>query len=250
LLLTGKDQYGAPWPLFARSFGDYDEALYRYLTIPSVALFGLSAASVRLPAALAGSITVVLAQRLGHRWFGGVAGWVAGVLLCVSPWHLQFSRIAFRAILLPCFLCAALLFFDRGLAGRPRNLIVSGLLFGIALATYSAGRLFVPVFFLCLCGLYFPELKKRPKYALGMLAIFGCFLARLATFWVTEKGMARVNVLLLADFGLIWSNYWSYFGFDFLFRHGDLNWRHNTSVSGELYPFELATVILGLAATV
>ena len=31
LLQTGKDQFGASWPLFARSFGDYDEASYRYL---------------------------------------------------------------------------------------------------------------------------------------------------------------------------------------------------------------------------
>jgi hypothetical protein len=54
MLLTGCDQYGEFLPLFARSFGDYNESLYRFLTVPAVAIFGLDVFSVRLPAALLG----------------------------------------------------------------------------------------------------------------------------------------------------------------------------------------------------
>ncbi|MDA0710207.1 MAG: hypothetical protein O3B73_08360 [bacterium] len=43
---TGKDQHGEFFPLFARSFGEYNEALHRYILAPSVALFGLNAFAI------------------------------------------------------------------------------------------------------------------------------------------------------------------------------------------------------------
>ena len=50
MLETGRDQYGEFLPLFSRSFGDYDESLYRFLTIPFVGLLGLTEFTTRLPA--------------------------------------------------------------------------------------------------------------------------------------------------------------------------------------------------------
>ena len=66
LLETGRDQYGTLLPLYARSFGDHDEALMRYLTVPFVAALGLTEIAVRLPAALAGILSVLLAFLLGR----------------------------------------------------------------------------------------------------------------------------------------------------------------------------------------
>ena len=42
LLSTGRDEYGKSFPLSFRSFDDYKPPLYVYLTIPSVAVFGLN----------------------------------------------------------------------------------------------------------------------------------------------------------------------------------------------------------------
>lgn len=60
ILKTGRDHWGEHLPLFARSFGDYDEATYRYLVVPSVWLFGLNEFATRLPAALIGIGTIVI----------------------------------------------------------------------------------------------------------------------------------------------------------------------------------------------
>src|SRR4030042_267830 len=51
ILKTGRDEYGTFLPLSIRSYDDYKPPLYTYLTVPSVALFGLSAfwARVALP---------------------------------------------------------------------------------------------------------------------------------------------------------------------------------------------------------
>ncbi|MDK1082414.1 MAG: 4-amino-4-deoxy-L-arabinose transferase, partial [Anaerolineae bacterium] len=59
LMLTSKDQYGEFLPLFARSFGAYNESLYRFVTIIPIRLFGLTEFAVRLPAAIIGIFTVL-----------------------------------------------------------------------------------------------------------------------------------------------------------------------------------------------
>src|SRR3990167_10599272 len=60
LLKTGKDEYGKVIPLVLRSFDDYKGAIYSYLTVPFVALFGLNEFSVRLPTAIAGTLIILV----------------------------------------------------------------------------------------------------------------------------------------------------------------------------------------------
>lgn len=60
LMQTGKDEYGKPFPLSFQSFGDWKLPLYIYATIPFIKLFGLNELAVRLPSALAGTLTVLL----------------------------------------------------------------------------------------------------------------------------------------------------------------------------------------------
>ena len=59
ILKTCRDEYGSFLPLSIRSFDDYKPPLYTYLTVPSVALFGLSVWSTRLPSAVMGILAVV-----------------------------------------------------------------------------------------------------------------------------------------------------------------------------------------------
>ena len=60
ILKTGRDEYGKFLPIIFKSFGDYKPGLYVYLTVPSIAIFGLTEFSTRLPAAIFGSLTVLL----------------------------------------------------------------------------------------------------------------------------------------------------------------------------------------------
>jgi 4-amino-4-deoxy-L-arabinose transferase-like glycosyltransferase len=133
LLHTARDQYGAFLPLFARSLGDYDEALLRYLTVPSIAVFGLNEFATRLPAALVGTLTVLLVFLLAGELFSrDDISLMAALLLAISPWHVLFSRVAFRAVLLPFCFCLALWLFLKGLKA-PRLLIAAAAAFALAL---------------------------------------------------------------------------------------------------------------------
>jgi hypothetical protein len=66
-----------------------------YATALSVGLFGPTPFAVRLPYAVAGSLSVIPATIVGYRIHGSrVAAVAAGLLLATSPWHLAFSRVA------------------------------------------------------------------------------------------------------------------------------------------------------------
>jgi len=246
LLHTGRDQYGEFMPLFARSVGDYNESLYRFLSVPFVALFGLEVFAVRLPAAIAGIATVAALYALGRRWFDSTTGLVAAALLAVSPWHLALSRVAFRSILLPLFFCLALICFDRGLKQKSSWLLWSGACFGLSLFTYSAARVFVPAFVLVLVVLRHQELRAKWRETTGFLLIIAAFLVVMAPFWLSDAGLARASFAVEANLATVVSNYFSYFSPEFLFFNGDPNLRHSPFGFGELHLLEIATVISGL----
>ncbi len=109
ILKTLKDQHGVFLPFFTRSIDDYREALFVFLTIPFIKLFGLNEFAARFPSAVIGAITVVVLYYLVQEFFDNKTALVASLLLAISPWHIHFSRIAFRAILIPLLFCLALL---------------------------------------------------------------------------------------------------------------------------------------------
>ena len=246
LLETGRDPTGNFLPLFSRSVAG-NENSYRFLTVPSIALFGLTAFAVRLPAALIGTLTVWSLQRLVGVWFGRVAAWAAAWLLALSPWHLQFSRAGFRTILLPLLVCLGLQAFQRGIGDRPRRLLLSGLLFGLGLYSYSAGRVFVPILVVALAVLFWTELRERRRHAIGFLAVFGAFLLVLLPFWVSSEGLARAESVRVESWGQGALNYLSYFDPAFLFFEGDDNLRHSLRGFGQLHRMEILTLLLGFA---
>ena len=98
VLKTGRDEYGTWFPLSLRSYDDYKPPLYMYLTVPSVALFGLETWAVRLPSAIAGILAVIGTYYFVKELFRKDAiAYVCALLLAISPWHIQFSRIAFES---------------------------------------------------------------------------------------------------------------------------------------------------------
>lgn len=94
LLETGKDEYGVTYPLILKSFGDYKGALYSYLSIPSIALFGLNEFSVRLPTALFGIIVVYITYVLIlHITKKRNVALIAALLHAINPSAVLLSRV-------------------------------------------------------------------------------------------------------------------------------------------------------------
>jgi len=245
LLLTHRDQYGNFFPLFTRAFGDYRETLYILFTIPFIKFLGLRELATRLPAALIGTLTVFILYLLGKEFFDRRLGCLSALFLAISPWHIQFSRIAFRAILFPFFFCLALFLFFRSLK-KPCFLWGSALFFGLSLHTYSSARVFVPLFLLVLIIIYRRELLRMRKETITAGLLFLFIFVLLFKFWISPQGRARAEATLVFSLLKDIRYYLSYFNPCFLFFNGDPNLRHSPLGMGELHVFEVITVVAGL----
>lgn len=159
LLHTGRDQWGNSWPLVLKSFGDGKLPVYAYLTVPSIAIFGLNEFAVRFPNAIAGTLAVLVVYMLikelrsrSLKIADKVAGFnwkleiTAAMLLSLSPWHIQLSRGAFEANLTTLFLPLALYFY---LKAKQNNkfLIIAVIMAGVNVFTYHSARLVTPLLF-------------------------------------------------------------------------------------------------------
>ena len=72
IMQTGRDEFGKFIPVVLRSFDDYKPALYAYLTIPSILIFGLNTFAVRLPSAIFGIISVIATYFLAKELFSNL----------------------------------------------------------------------------------------------------------------------------------------------------------------------------------
>ena len=110
----------------------------------SVRAFGLSSWSVLVPQALMGVAAVALTYDLARRRFGRPAGFVAGLVLALTPVSVAIWRHNNPDALLILCCVAAVWFLVRGLEdGRTRWLVLCGAAVGLGFETKMAAALLV-----------------------------------------------------------------------------------------------------------
>ena len=172
LLVSGMDRCGDAWPVLFTSWGSGQNALYAYVLLPFLALFGRSVTVLRLPAALLGTVSLFLFWRLGRKTAGPRAGLLALGLLALNPWHLLISRWALESNLLPFCLLLGTTLLVLALEGKPWCILPAALSLALGLYAYGTAFLFLPLFLLpC-----FLLLLRRRFPALPLLAALGAFL--------------------------------------------------------------------------
>lgn len=293
IMQTGKDEYGKFMPVVLRSFDDYKPALYTYFVIPFIGLFNLNIISVRLPSVIFGILTVFASyflvkeifevdklSQVSKRINADYIALLTSFLLAISPWHIQFSRIAFESNVGLAFNVFAALFFLKGLK-NPKLLIFS-VIFGIAsVYVYQSEKVFTPLLFLSLILIFWKKLFNIPKKHLVLSAVLGLILispmlmymasnkeslarARGVSIFSDQTPFLKENVERLSfdktnkDYlGLILDNrrvvyakaiasgYLSHFNFNWLFIRGDIV-RHHAPSMGLMYLFELPFLLIGI----
>ncbi len=282
ILKTGRDEYGTFLPLTFRSFDDYKPPLYTYLTVPSVALFDLTVWAVRLPSAIMGILAVLGTYFLVKELFKKNLNLpiIASLLLAISPWHIQFSRIAFEANTGITINIWAVATFFMGLRKKV-FFSISALLFGLGMYAYHSERIFLPLLVLLLGVIYRKEIFQKDKIrSIASAIIVGLLVvAPLITVFANKSSMSRVygtsifsnptNLLARSiasieydqklgdNIGKLFDNrrfvwvqtllfgYLSHFSFKWLFLTGD-NPRHHAPDMGLLYLWELPFILYGL----
>lgn len=286
ILQTGADEYGNKLPLSIRSFDDYKPPVYVYLTVPSIALFGLNEFAVRLPAALIGVIAVVvvyfLVKEILISWNKNIREYVALIsafFLAISPWHLQFSRAAFEGSVGMSFLVLSFLLFFKAFRNKYLYLLFA-VSFVLSIHSYHSFRLINPILLLVLLVLFYKQLIKQKILVAISLAIIVVFsTATYLSFFSTSGSGARLSmVTIFSDPALqmesaknivnakknndligeiinnrrlifipaIVKGYFNHFNFDFLFLHGDGGVQHHAYNMGMLYLWDFPFIILGI----
>jgi 4-amino-4-deoxy-L-arabinose transferase-like glycosyltransferase len=121
------------------------EPLFIYLVALSMSFLGRSPLAVRVVAALLGTLTVPAAYLMAREWLGRREALLTAVVTAITFWHLNLSRVGFRAVGLPLLTALCLWFVARSQrTRRGTDFALGGLCLGVSLYTYLAAR-FLPV---------------------------------------------------------------------------------------------------------
>ncbi len=278
ILLTQNDEYGNYMPLQFRSFGDYKPPLYVYLAVPFVKVLGLTDVAVRLPSAVAGFLTVVIVYLLIKELFPELSNkyvLLGTYLFTVSPWHLQFTRVAFEANMGLFWLVLGTYLFIKALNNK-LFLSFSAVAFVLSIYSYHSLRLIAPMIVIGLTIIYFKNLWKI-KGTVFLSAIFGILLL-IPIFLLLSEGVAarfssvsnitpetlapsikrlEYDIFRGDQLGVLLNNrrivylfnivkgYFDHWNPSFLFLTGDPPERHHAPDMGMLYLIELPFVLAG-----
>ncbi len=216
------------------------EGLFINLQAISIALFGNTIPALKLWSGIFGALAVLGTGLLAWELFRSrSAALLSAILMATSFWAINFSRIGFRAIMVPFLLSFVFFFFFRGLrTERVRLFAASGLLFGLGLHTYVAFRVapLILVLLLPFLALSYEDFFRRFwKHMLAFIFAASLAAAPMLHLFVTEpetfsSRSSAISVFspeanggnlpgtILKTFGL------SLIKYNFV---GDMNWRHN-----------------------
>lgn len=286
VLKTGADEYGNKMPLSFRSFDDFKPPVYVYLTVPSVAVFGLNEMAVRFPSALIGVLAVIVVyffvKEILINWDRDQREWIAlfsAFFLAISPWHLQFSRAAFEGNTGMFFLILSLLLFLKAFKNK-LFYIPFGLFFVLSMYSYHSFRLIDPILLIALIVIFYKSILKQKLYfALSLIIIFVLATPIYLSFLVSSGTGARLSMVtvfsdesikmtsaknvekaraehdLISEIlnnrrfifiPIIAKGYLDHFNFGFLFLHGDGGVQHHAYNMGMLYLWDFPFILLGM----
>ena len=211
-------------------------------------IFGISIWSARSVSAILGTLTVLGIYFLTKELFGQekiLSPALSALFLATSFWHINFSRIIFRAIMVPFCLVFFLLFLLRGYRKQKLvNFIIAGVFFGLGFHTYIAFRfavLILPFIFLTWFLVYRKQKAIKNFFIFTSTFLGSTFFIALpiGLYFLKNPGdfLARggnvsifnqANPLIALAKSVIL--HLSMFNF-----YGDPNWRHNISTRPILF---------------
>ncbi len=228
------------------------EGLWMWLLALSFSIFGPSIWAIKIVAAIVGILTVLGLFLLTKELFSSSSrvqalpvALLSSFFLAISFWHTNFSRIGFRAILVPFVLVFGFYFLFKGFREKKVHVpIFAGLFFGLGFYTYISYRFIVILLPLILIFWWFiyqkQNLKKQFLLAVSYLFLSALIVALPLGIYFLQNPRnfigraAPVSVFAtknpLKEFGKSLILHLGMFNF-----YGDPNWRHNFSGSPMLF---------------
>ncbi len=255
----GVDSFGYTRPVYYTVWGSGMSVLYSYLTMPFFALFGVSVETIRLPQALMGCISILVAYGLGREMLQ--SKWVGvffAFLLAINPWHIQQSRFGMDANLAVPMLLIAMYFFCRYLNGRERSLWGAVIFWCLTLYSYALTWILIPLVLLLSLLLFRKRIHFNRQFFLCFLTLF-IMAVPLLLFLAVNFGLLpeirgglfsvpKLPALRTGEMGFHLRDLKRRFMYlvVMLFRQHDDRWWISNAVVGSYYYISLPFILLGL----
>lgn len=207
ILKTGSDEYGNQLPLLLRAYDDYRPALYVYLVIPFVALFGLTIEAVRIPSVLLSLVTVVTVYFLFKEIFkkelkiGSIVlpnmyvALLTMLLVAISPWHIYLSRLGHEVNLGLTVTILGIYFFFRAIDSKHifASLLFSAVFFALSFYSYQSQKVIVPFLILTLIILFWKKLFRHVKESIGAAVVGFVIVLPALIVSLSPVGLTRLD---------------------------------------------------------
>lgn len=276
ILLTSKDEYGKFLPLILRSFDDYKGAVYSYLIIPFIKVFGLSELAVRLPSAIFGVGLTLLSFLIVMKLTGKIKlSILTSFIMAISPWSVFLSRVQSDPLVAVFFVLLSFYFFLIWLEkGCALHFFLHLLFILVSFFTYASPRLFFPIYAFLIFLFYFNKLNFERKkllmvaYGLILTVVFYLVVGNSGVRFGQTSFLKSPTVILpleqraredkqsqtvkifhnrpLAYNRYFIENFFQYLSVNFLFLNGGLPAREIVPQSGIFYLVELPFLLIGL----
>ncbi len=231
------------------------EGLFFNLLYLSSLIFGKSIFAMRFVSAFLGTVTIIGVFLMTKEMFrikydllkSENIALLASFFTAFSFWHINFSRIIFRAILVPLVLSFSFYFLFKGFRNTSSgkkdisSFVFAGIIFGIGFHTYIAFRMAVLLLGASLILFYFYSRNKRGFLVSVAVFLFFCFIVALpiGIYFLNnpEHFIGRATGVsifsqenILKSFTKSFVQHLGMFNFS-----GDYNWRHNIAGSPVLF---------------
>ena len=209
LLHHGIDRNGYAWPVHFVSWGNGQNALYAYLSMPIIAALDLTMFSTRLLMALTGIASLLLFWRVAARDQpaprsprevpGATFALLALLLLTLCPWHFMLSRWALESNFLPFVILLSVYFFTRPDNHRPGIQAAGVLVLSLSVYAYGTAYFFAPLFLALVFG-WLRVQGKLPLWrflllsALSLLTVLPLLLFLAVNFFDWEAIRAGISM--------------------------------------------------------
>jgi 4-amino-4-deoxy-L-arabinose transferase-like glycosyltransferase len=219
------------------------EGLFINIQALSIYIFGNTPFALRVVSAVFGSLTVFGIYLLAREMFRkDTISFLAPFLLASSFWHINFSRIGFRAITSPFFLVFGFYFLFRGINKLKDKKIIcfwdyifSGIFLGLGFYTYIAYR-FMPILLIFVLFMTYREFEphQRKKLLISsfiLLSVIFLISFPLAIYFISNPNdflgrASEVSIFKNKPKEIFLNILKTLFMFILI---GDFNWRHNYS---------------------
>lgn len=235
------------------------EGLFMNLIALGFKFFGANIITLKMWSVFFSTLTILgmilLAREFWNTWRAGL---IAGFLYATSYWAINFSRISFRANMLPFVLVFSFYFLFRALrTGKYYDYILAGAFFGLGVHTYIAFRVAPAILVVVLLALIASKKKFFRNFwkplLIYIVSMFLVALPMLLTFYFHPEYFEtrsesvsilspKVNQGQLSH--ALWVSLTKTLGmFNF---QGDQNWRHNFPGQPELQFFVGIFFLIGI----